>query len=175
MKGYRDFLLVVVYERVGKSVIRVCERTQRADRWIVWLYKVEKRFYFCDWFLFLKNDSAFTAVKRDQQSSKQGMWKRYHLLREDIQKGYLFREYWYIKGYGVGPRGGASPYKYLLSTPPQPPPSGVKDCLLGQFQLSQHIPQCRMQMSSNKGFSILISIKIGSCKMRRLNLTWRKK
>ena len=32
MKGYRDFLLVVVYERVGKSVIWVCERTQRANR-----------------------------------------------------------------------------------------------------------------------------------------------
>ena len=37
--------------------------------------------------------------------------------------GYLFREKWYIKGYGVGPPGGASPYKNLLSnTPPPPPP-----------------------------------------------------
>ena len=25
---------------------------RRANRWILWLYKVEKTFYFCDWFLF---------------------------------------------------------------------------------------------------------------------------
>ena len=35
-----------------------------------------------------------------------------------MQKGYLFYQKWYIKGYGFGPRGGASPYKTLLSTPP---------------------------------------------------------
>ena len=39
------------------------------------------------------------------------------VLIEGIRKWYLFREKWYIKGYGVGPRGGASPYKNLLSTP----------------------------------------------------------
>ena len=32
-------------------------------------------------------------------------------------KGYLFCQIWYIKEYGVGPRGGASPYETLLSTP----------------------------------------------------------
>ena len=41
-------LLVEVYERVGKSVIWVCERAQRANRGILWLYKFEKTFYFCD-------------------------------------------------------------------------------------------------------------------------------
>ena len=45
-------LLVEVYEREGKSVMRVCERAQRANRWILRLFKVEKTFYFCDWFLF---------------------------------------------------------------------------------------------------------------------------
>ena len=41
-------LLVEVYERVGKSVIWVCERAQRANTWILWLYKVRKTFFFCD-------------------------------------------------------------------------------------------------------------------------------
>ena len=44
-------LLVEVYERAGKSVVPVCERAQRANRWILWLFNVEKTFYFCDWFL----------------------------------------------------------------------------------------------------------------------------
>ena len=43
---------------------------------------------------------------------------------EDIRKGYLSREKCYIKGSGVGPRGGASPRKIFFSTPP-PPPSGI--------------------------------------------------
>ena len=33
-------------------------------------------------------------------------------------KGVPFLKKWYIKGLGVGPRGGASPYKTFLSTPP---------------------------------------------------------
>ena len=44
-------LLVEVYKTVGKSVIWVCERAQTADRWISWLYKVEKTFCFCVWFI----------------------------------------------------------------------------------------------------------------------------
>ena len=38
-------------------------------------------------------------------------------LNKVCERGYLFREKWNIKGYGVGPRGGASPYKILLSIP----------------------------------------------------------
>ena len=57
-------------------------------------------------------DSAFTPVKRDMQSSKQGMWKGYHCQRKVNEKGYLFREKWYIKGWVVGPRSGASAYKH---------------------------------------------------------------
>ena len=44
--------LVKVCKRGGKSVIWVYERAQRVNRWILWLYKVKKMFYFCDWFLF---------------------------------------------------------------------------------------------------------------------------
>ena len=43
--------LVGVYKRGGKSVIWVCEGPRRACRWILWLCKVEKMFYCCDWFL----------------------------------------------------------------------------------------------------------------------------
>ena len=32
-------------------------------------------------------------------------------------KGRAFLSGWYMKGYGVGPRGETSPYKHLLSTP----------------------------------------------------------
>ena len=32
------------------------------------------------------------------------MWKGYHLSKEDILKGYLFHEKWFIKGQGVGLR-----------------------------------------------------------------------
>ena len=42
-------------------------------------------------------DSAFTAVK-GMQSSKQGMWKGYHLSIDGIRKEYLFLEKWYKKG-----------------------------------------------------------------------------
>ena len=44
-------LLVEVDKRAGKSVISVCERAQMPNRWILWLYKVEETFYFCDWLL----------------------------------------------------------------------------------------------------------------------------
>ena len=41
-------LLVEVYERAEKSVIWLCERAQRANTWILRLYKVKKTFYFRD-------------------------------------------------------------------------------------------------------------------------------
>ena len=55
------------------------------------------------------------------QISKQGMWKGYHSPIEGVRMGHLFHEKWYMKGQGVGPREGASPYKNLLSTLPPPP------------------------------------------------------
>ena len=39
--------LVEVYNKVGKSVIWV-KGPKRANRWILWLYKIEKTFYFYD-------------------------------------------------------------------------------------------------------------------------------
>ena len=50
------------------------------------------------------------------QRCKLGMLKEYHLSIEAIRKGYHFCAKWYIKGSGVGPQGGAFPYKTLLST-----------------------------------------------------------
>ena len=41
---------------------------------------------------------------------------------EGKQKGYLFCQKWDIKGYGVGSRDRASPYKMLLNSPLLPPP-----------------------------------------------------
>ena len=40
------------------------------------------------------------------------------------RKGYLFGDKWYIKGYGVGPRGGAS----LYSFPPTHKKIGLDNC-----------------------------------------------
>ena len=44
-------------------------------------------FYFCDWFLF-KRQGILQQLK-GMQSSKQGMWKGYHLSIEGLQKGYF--------------------------------------------------------------------------------------
>ena len=55
------------------------------------------------------------------QISKQGMWKAYHSPIEGVGKGYLSRENWYIKGQGVRPRDGASPYKKFVEYPSPPP------------------------------------------------------
>ena len=46
-----------------------------------------------------------------------GMWKGHHFLMAVIRRRYLFCLKWYIKGYGVGPRGGASPYKKVFRSP----------------------------------------------------------
>ena len=54
------------------------------------------------------------------QRSEPDMWKGYALLIEGIRKGRPFRQKWYLKKKWVRPRGGASPYKTLLSTPPAP-------------------------------------------------------
>ena len=63
---------------------------------------------------YLKDD-AFTAVK-GMQSSKQGMWKGYHLSIEGVLKGYLFREkivYKRVRSWTSG-----------WSKPPSPPSEG---------------------------------------------------
>ena len=58
-----SYSLTEVYERVGKSVIWVCERAQRANRSFYGFIKSRKRSIFViDSYL---NDSVFTAVKRD--------------------------------------------------------------------------------------------------------------
>ena len=55
----------------------------------------------------------------------EGIRKGYHLGMEGIRKGYLFCQKWYIKGQGVGRRGGASPYYIFLV--PRPGESALKE------------------------------------------------
>ena len=72
-------LLVEVYERVGKSVIWVCERAHRANRGTLWLYKFEKTFYFCDWFLF-KRQFIYSSQKGCKVLNKVRE-RSYHVIR----------------------------------------------------------------------------------------------
>ena len=80
-------LLVEVYERVGKFVIWVCERAHRANRWILWLYKFEKTFYFCDWFLF-KRQLIYSTQKGCKVLNKVH-GRSYHVIRR-YKKGVPF-------------------------------------------------------------------------------------
>ena len=57
---------------------------------------------------------------KGMQSSKQGMWKGYHLSIEGIQKGYLFHEKWYIKGKGLD-LGAEPPHPNICWVLPSPP------------------------------------------------------
>ena len=59
--------------------------------------------------------------------------KALHSL-EGIRKGNLFYQKWYIKGSGLRPRGGASPYKALFSASPRGDLYGV---LMSCFNFSQ--------------------------------------
>ena len=52
------------------------------------------------------------------QSSKQGMWKGYHLSIEGVRKGYLFRE---KKGKGLDLGAKPLPIKICWVPPPPPP------------------------------------------------------
>ena len=92
------FFRLQVYERVSRnlSAIWVSERVQRANRWLLWLHKVDKNVLFL-WSIPIKMKVHLQQVK-GMQSSKQGMWKGYHLSIEGTRKGYRFREKWYTKG-----------------------------------------------------------------------------
>ena len=51
----------------------------------------------------IKKKTVHLQQSKGIKSSKQGLWKGHHLsLIEGIRNGYLFREKWYIKGWGVG-------------------------------------------------------------------------
>ena len=73
---------------------------------------VEKAFYICDWFLFY--DSAGFQQLKGIQSSKQDMWKEYHLSiegirnREEQSHGLLWKMVYERL------RGGLPPHKNLL-------------------------------------------------------------
>ena len=80
----------------------------------------------------------------------------YHLSIEGIRKGYLFREKWYIKEQGVGPRGGASPYKHLLSTP-RGVLSGAMCCYLLDLFIKLNV--FSQQLNSKNNSPVFLKIK----------------
>ena len=86
--------LVEVYKTVGKSVIWVCGLKQLKDEF--YCFKMPKNVLFL-WLIPAWKTVHLQQVK-EMQSSKQGMWKEYHLTIEDKRKEYLFFEKWYIKG-----------------------------------------------------------------------------
>ena len=76
LSGFRvGISLVEVYKRVGKSVILVCEKAQRANRCILLVWKSWKNVLVCD--LFILKDSAFTAVKKNARYIKEVPLKVY--------------------------------------------------------------------------------------------------
>ena len=68
------------------------------------------------WFIHISKTVHLRQLK-GMQSSKQGIWKGYHFSIECKRKEYLFCQTLYLKGWGVGPRGGAPPYKTFSGTP----------------------------------------------------------
>ena len=76
LSGFRvGISLVEVYKRVGKSVILVCEKAQRANRCILLVWKSWKNVLVCD--LFILKDNAFTAVKKNARYIKEVPLKVY--------------------------------------------------------------------------------------------------
>ena len=80
---------------------------KRANRWILWLYKFEKTFYFGDWFLF-KLQGIFSSCKGCEVLNK--VWERGPICQ------YLSWQM-YVKGWGVEPWGRHSCIK-LCWVPP---------------------------------------------------------
>ena len=63
---------------------------------------------------------------------------------QGIQKGLLFfKKILYTKGEGIGPRGGASPYTTLVSTPRVSPPPGGSP----SFDLNELLPPNKVWFS----------------------------
>ena len=87
-------LLVKVYKRVGNLSFGSVKGPKGPKRWILWLYKDGKMFYFCDWFLF-KRQCIYSS------------WKGCKVVNKVCERGipciplyilcYLFCEKWYIK------------------------------------------------------------------------------
>ena len=64
---------------------------------------------------YLKDSALILQQLEAMESFKLGVWKGYYLSIERIQQGYPFHQKWYIKGWGVGPWGGAYLYQALFS------------------------------------------------------------
>ena len=88
--------------------------SQRANRCILWLRKRRENV------LFLWVINVFKTVHLQQligmQSSKRGMWKRYHLAVEGIQRGCLFSKEWFykmVRGWTLGIKEPSSIKKFV--------------------------------------------------------------
>ena len=98
----------------GREICHLgCESAQRANRWILWLYKVEKTFYFCDWSLFKRQCIIYSSRKGCKVLTKES---ERGTICKVYERGSFFRVKWHMKGYGAGPWGGASPDKNLWIT-----------------------------------------------------------
>ena len=69
--------------------------SQRANRCILWLRKRRENVLFL-WVINVLKTVHLQQLK-GMQSSKRGMWKRYHLAVEGIQRGCLFSREWFYK------------------------------------------------------------------------------
>ena len=121
-----NFLRLQVNERGWISLAEVYKNggenchlrpRNRANSWILRLYKAEKAFYFCDWFLF-KRQWIYSSWKRCKVLNK--VWDRGTIFNRKCMKGVPFRQKWYIKGWTVEPYGIASPNNMCWAPPPPP-------------------------------------------------------
>ena len=110
--------LVEVYERVWKSFSK---RPKRANGCILWLWESRENDLVKTCNLFIHSQyihSTFTGQLKGMQSSNLETWKGWHWSIKSIQKRYLFSQKWYIKGWGVGHRGGPPRKKICWATSP---------------------------------------------------------
>ena len=117
------FFRLQVNEREGISLVEVYKNGRenchlrlwnRANSWILRLYKAEKAFYFCDWFLF-KRQWAYSSWRGCKVLNK--VWERGTIFNRKCMKGVPFRQKWYIKGWTVEPYGIASPNNMCWAPP----------------------------------------------------------
>ena len=128
----KDFTSWGIWKKVGKSVISVYKDAKKrlADAAILWLWKSRENFL-VSCVIHISKTVHLQQLK-GMPSSKLLMWKGYLLSIEGTGKGHLFCPKWCIKGKGVGPWGGESPYKTFLGISPgfvRPPALALLACV----------------------------------------------
>ena len=100
---------------LGNISLWSVKRLKRANRCILRQWKSWENVLVL-WFIHILKTTHLQVLK-EMLSSKLGMWKGYHLSMEGIRKGEFFCHKRYIKGWGIEPRGRASPYNAFLVPP----------------------------------------------------------